>query len=156
MFLAQGCRGLADCGGVCVTDAYEFLDGSEIGCTRSRASANEMFSLYFRVTMSFSCFHIGQSLEIARWSPSQFTHFGSFRQSSTLCSSSPHPAQTGFPLHEFFVCPNFWHWKHLWRFVMQGLVSFFKYPMLIFSGMTCPLIVIAYIDCNALIFSWQQ
>ena len=67
MFLAHGCRGLADFAGVCVPDAYEFLDGSDDGCKRLRASANEMLSIYFRVTMSFSCFHFGQSFEIALW-----------------------------------------------------------------------------------------
>ena len=114
MFLAHGCKGLKDFAGVCVTDAYEFFDGSEMGCKRLHTSSNEMMSVNFRVTMSFSCFHYGQSFEIAWWSPWQFTHFGSLWQSSTLCPSSLHPAQTAFPLHEIFVCPNFWHWKHLW------------------------------------------
>ena len=59
--------------------------------------------------MSDSIFHFGQSLDIATWSPRQFTHFGSFWQSSKLCPSAPHPAQTALPLHEFLVCPNFWH-----------------------------------------------
>ena len=65
--------------------------------------------------MSFSIFHFGQSLDIATWSPWQFTHFGSFWQSSKLCPSSPHPAQTAFPLHEFFVSKlkkiAIWGWQ---------------------------------------------
>ena len=117
IFLAQGGRGLEDWGGVCVTVAYESFDGSKEGCKRLRASANEIFSVYLRVTMSFSIFHFGQSLDIATWSPWQFTHFGSFWQSSKLCPSSPHPAQTALPLHEFLVCPNFWHWKH---YIFEG------------------------------------
>ena len=51
--------------GVCVTVAYESFDGSKEGCKRLRASANEIFSVYLRVTMSFSIFHFGQSLDIA-------------------------------------------------------------------------------------------
>ena len=74
--------------------------------------------------MSFSIFHFGQSLDKATWSPWQFPHFGSFWQSSKLCPSSPHPAQMALPLHEFLVCPNSWHWKHLWGLVMYGCVSF--------------------------------
>ena len=42
MFLAYDCRGLANFAGVCVTDAYEFFDGSEDGCKRLQASTNEM------------------------------------------------------------------------------------------------------------------
>ena len=95
--------------------------------------------LYIWGSMSFSIFHFGQSLDIATWSPWKFTHFGSFWQSSKLCPSSPHPAQTALLLHEFLVCPNFWHWKHLWGLGIYGRVSFFRYPILIFSGIFCPL-----------------
>ena len=105
MFLAQGRRGLEDWGGVCVTVAYESFDGSKEGCKRLRASANEIFSVYLRVTMSFSIFHFGQSFDIATWSACQFTHFGSFWQSSKLCPSPLHPAQTASLLHKFLVCP---------------------------------------------------
>ena len=144
MFLAQGERGLEDWGGVCVTIVYESFDGSKEGFKRLRASANEILSVYLRVTMSFSIFHFGQSLDIATVSPWQFTHFGSFWQLSKLCPSSPHPAQTALPLHEFLVCPNFWHWKHLWGFGMYGRVSFFRYPILILFGMVCSLMVKTY------------
>ena len=143
IFLAQGGRGLEDWGGVCVTVAYASFDGSKEGCKRLRASANEIFSVYLRVTMFFSIFHFWQSLDIAIWSPWQFTHFGSFWQ-----SSSPHPAQTALPLHEFLVCPNFWHWKHLWGLGMYGRVSFFRYPILIFFGLFCPLIVKTLNNCQ--------
>ena len=105
--------------------------------------------------MSFSIFHFGQSLDIATWSPWQFTHFGSFLQSSKLCPSSPHPAQTAFPLHEFLVCPNFWHWKHLWGLGMYGRVSFFRYPILILFGRVCPLMV-KTTDCSVWRFFSQQ
>ena len=144
IFLAQSGRGLEDWGGVCVTAAYESFDGSKEGCKRLRASANEIFSVYLRVKMSFSIFHFGQSLDIATWSPWPFTLFGSFWQSSKLCPSSLHPAQTALLSHEFLVCPNFWHWKHLWGLGMYGLVSFFRYPILIFFGIFCPLIVNTY------------
>ena len=127
IFLAHGGRGLEDWGGVCVTVAYDSFDGSKEGCKRLRASANEIFSVYLRVTMSFSIFHFGQSLDIATCSLWQFTHFGSFWQSSKLCPSSPHPAQTALPLYEFLVCPNFWHWKHLWGLGMYGRVSGIQY-----------------------------
>ena len=143
-FLAQGGRVLEDWGGVCVTVAYESFDGSKEGCKRLRASANEIFFVYLRVTMSFSIFHFGQSLDIATWSPWQFTHFGSFWQSFKLCPSSPHPAQMALPLHEFLVCPNFWHWRHLWVLGMYGHVSFFRYPILILFGIVCPLMVKTY------------
>ena len=88
-------------------------------------------SLTLRVTMFFSIFHFGQSLDIATWSPWQFTHFGSFWLLSQLCPSSPHPA-------------HFWHWKHLWGLGMYGRVSFFRYPILIFFGIFCLLIVKTY------------
>ena len=78
IFLAQGGRVLEDWGGVCVTISYESFDRSKEGCKRLRASANEIFSVYLRVTMSYSIFHFGQSLDIATWSSWQFTHFGSF------------------------------------------------------------------------------
>ena len=94
--------------------------------------------------MTFSIFHFGQSLDKATWSPWQFTHFGSFWQSSKLCPSSPNPAQTALPLHEFLVCPNFLHWKHLWGLGMYGRVSFFRYPILILFGIVCPLMVKTY------------
>ena len=74
---ACGRRGLEDWGGVFVTIAYESFDGSKEGCKRLLASANEIFSVYLRVTMSFSIFHFGQSPDIATWSPWQFTHFAS-------------------------------------------------------------------------------
>ena len=105
--------------------------------------------------MSFSIFHFGQSLDIVTWSPWQFTHFGSFWQSSKLCPSSPHPAQTALPLYEFLVCPNFWHWKHLWGLGMYGRVSFFRYPILILFGIVCPLMVKTYRLYRMDIF-WQQ
>ena len=105
--------------------------------------------------MSFSIFHFGQSLDIAIWSPWQFTHFGSFWQSSKLCPSSPHPAQTALPLHEFLVCPNFWHWKPLWGLGMYGRVSFFMYPILILFGIVCPLMVKTY-SLYRWRFFWQQ
>ena len=134
IYLAQGGRSLEDWGGDCVIIAYESFDGSKEGCKRLRASVNEILSVYLRVTMSFSIFHFGQSLDIATWSPWQFTHFVSFWQSSKLFPSSPYPAQTDLPLHEFFLCPNFWHWKHLWGLGMYGRVSFFMYPIWCFRN----------------------
>ena len=143
-FLAQGGRGLEDWGGVCVTVTYGSFDGSKEDCKRLRASVNEIFSVYLRVTMSFSIFHFGQSLDIATWSPWQFRHFGLFWQSSKLYPFSPHPAPLALPLHDFLVCPNFWHWKHLWGLGIYGRVSFFRYLILIFFGIFCHLIVKTY------------
>ena len=94
--------------------------------------------------MSFSCVHIGQSFEIARWSPSQFTHFGSFRQSSTLCPSSPHPAQTAFPLQEFLcvqisgIGSIFGGWEYKVVFLFSSIKCWFFLECLVL------LIVIAY------------
>ena len=62
IFLAHVATCLKDCGRVCVTVSYECSDGSKEGSKRLRASANEIFSVYLRITMLFLKFILGYLL----------------------------------------------------------------------------------------------
>ena len=93
--------------------------------------------------MSFYCFHIGQSFETARWSPSQFTHLGHF-DSHLHCALPHHIQHKLLFLCTIFLCVQisgiggiFGGWEYKVVFLFSSIQCWF------FSGMSCPLIVIA-------------
>lgn len=82
------------------------------------ASRYKMFPFTFDVSISFSCFHIGQAQEHAEWQASQLT--GSSLQISAACSLLEHLAHVSAPLQLRNPWLNCWHLKHCRGFGTGG------------------------------------
>jgi len=62
------------------------------------ASTNEMLRSSFTCCTRFSCFHFGQSFDMALWEPPQFTLCSGFVHTVLSCSGWPQRTHTGLPL----------------------------------------------------------